>query len=132
MLEARLAKASLLKKIFDSVKDLVTDVNFDCSASGLALQAMDQSHVALVVLLLRSQGFEHYRCDRNMSIGMNMMSLSKVLRCAGNDDVVTLKAKDKADVLNLLFESPSRCFFQVFSQEKTSFPLQLTHSSTLV
>ena len=107
MLEARLAKASLLKKLLDSVKDLVSDVNFDCSDSGIALQAMDTSHVALVVLLLRSQGFEHFRCDRNMSIGLNLVSLTKVVKCAGNDDVVTLKANDKADVLNLLFESPS-------------------------
>jgi proliferating cell nuclear antigen len=64
-----------------------------------------------VVLLLRAQGFEHYRCDRNMSIGMNMGSLTKVMRCAGNDDEVTLKANDKADVLNLLFESPSKFIF---------------------
>jgi proliferating cell nuclear antigen len=68
---------------------------------------MDTSHVALVVLLLRSQGFEHFRCDRNMTIGMNVQSLAKVVKCAGNDDVVTLKANDKADVLSLLFESPS-------------------------
>ncbi|CAN7096921.1 unnamed protein product, partial [Brassica rapa subsp. narinosa] len=30
---------------------------------------MDSSHVALVSLLLRSEGFEHYRCDRNLSMG---------------------------------------------------------------
>ena len=107
MLEAKLAKASLLKKILDSIKDLVTDANFDCSDAGIALQAMDTSHVALVALLLRSQGFEHYRCDRTMSIGVNLQSLTKVVKCAGNDDVVTIKAAEKADVLNLVFESPS-------------------------
>jgi len=44
MFEARLAQASLLKKILESLKDLVTDANFDCSATGIALQAMDSSH----------------------------------------------------------------------------------------
>ena len=107
MLEARLAKASLLKKILDSIKDLVTDANFDCSDAGIAMQAMDSSHVALVVILLRQQGFEHYRCDRSMSIGMSVASLTKVVKIAGQDDSLTLKASDKADVLNLLFESPS-------------------------
>jgi proliferating cell nuclear antigen len=111
MLEARLAKAVTLKKILDSAKDLVTEANFDCSDSGIALQSMDSSHVALVALLLRAQGFEHYRCDRNMSIGLSLTSLSKVVKCAGNDDVITLKANDKADVLGLLFESPSNSFF---------------------
>ncbi|KAE8681545.1 Proliferating cell nuclear antigen [Hibiscus syriacus] len=45
------------------------DVNFDCSATGFSLQAMGSSQVALVALLLRSEGFEHYRCDRNLSMG---------------------------------------------------------------
>jgi hypothetical protein len=76
------------------VKDLVTEANFDCSASGIALQAMDSSHVSLVAMQLKAEGFEHYRCDRDMSIGMNMASLSKILKCANNDDVITLKAED--------------------------------------
>jgi hypothetical protein len=64
MFEARLTQGELLKKIIDSIKDLVTDANFDCSATGFGLQAMDSSHVSLVALLLRADGFEHYRCDR--------------------------------------------------------------------
>nr|GEV17996.1 proliferating cell nuclear antigen [Tanacetum cinerariifolium] len=68
MLELRLVQGSLLKKVMESIKDLVNDANFDCSATGFSLQAMDSSHVALVSLLLRSEGFEHYRCDRNMNL----------------------------------------------------------------
>ena len=30
---------------------------------------MDSSHVSLVALSLRADGFEHYRCDRNVSMG---------------------------------------------------------------
>jgi hypothetical protein len=42
-----------------------------CTArcSGFTLQAMDNSHVSLVSLALRADGFEHFRCDRNMSMG---------------------------------------------------------------
>ena len=93
-LEARITQGSLLKKLIEAVKDLVTEANFDCSASGIALQAMDSSHVSLVAMQLKSDGFEHYRCDRDMSIGMNMASLSKILKCANNDDVITIKAED--------------------------------------
>ncbi len=38
--------------------DLVTDANFDVTANGLSLQAMDSSHVSLVALFLRADGFE--------------------------------------------------------------------------
>lgn len=38
--EARLTQASLIKKILEAIKDLVTDANFDCSAEGLSLQVL--------------------------------------------------------------------------------------------
>ncbi|GMY10962.1 proliferating cell nuclear antigen [Fagus crenata] len=108
MLELRLVQGSLLKKVLESIKDLVNDANFDCSATGFSLQAMDSSHVALVALLLRSEGFEHYRCDRNMSMGMNLNNMSKMLKCAGNDDIITIKADDGSDTVTFMFESPTQ------------------------
>ena len=52
MFESILSEALLLKKIIDSIKDLVTDVNIDVTPAGISLQAMDSSHVALVSLTL--------------------------------------------------------------------------------
>ncbi|KAF9247426.1 hypothetical protein DTO006G1_3406 [Penicillium roqueforti] len=106
MLEARLEQASLLKRVVDAIKDLVQDCNFDCNDSGIALQAMDNSHVALVSMLLRAEGFSPYRCDRNIALGINLLSLTKVLRAAQNEDILTLKAEDSPDSVNLMFESP--------------------------
>ena len=60
--------------------------------------SQDSSHVSLVALLLRADGFDHFRCDRNISLGINLSSMSKVLKCCNNDDIVTLKADDQADV----------------------------------
>ncbi|KAG9243921.1 proliferating cell nuclear antigen [Calycina marina] len=105
MLEARLEQADLLKKVVDAIKDLVQDCNFDCNDSGLALQAMDNSHVALVSMMLKAESFSPYRCDRNIALGVNLTSLTKVLRAAQNEDILTLKAEDAPDVLNLVFES---------------------------
>ena len=36
-------------------------------STGISLQAMDNSHVALVALLMRQDGFEHYRCGTSLS-----------------------------------------------------------------
>lgn len=105
MLEARLGQAQLLKKVVDAIKDLVQDCNFDCNDSGIALQAMDNSHVALVSMMMKAESFSPYRCDRNIALGVNLVSLTKVLRAAQNDDVLTLKAEDAPDSLNLVFES---------------------------
>lgn len=81
------------------------DCNFDCNDSGIALQAMDNSHVALVSMNLQADSFAPYRCDRNIALGVNLTSLTKVLRAAQNNDVLTLKALDAPDSLNLVFES---------------------------
>jgi len=105
MLEARLDQAQLLKKVVDAIKDLVQDCNFDCNDSGIALQAMDNSHVALVSMLLRSEAFAPFRCDRNIALGINLGSLTKVLRAAQNEDMLTIKAEDAPDVVNLVFEN---------------------------
>ena len=93
MFEARLTQGGLLKKLLDAVKDLVNDGNFDCSSTGFGLQAMDTSHVSLVSMMLRSDGFDHYRCDRNISMGMNLNNMAKMLKCANDKDVVTMKVR---------------------------------------
>lgn len=107
MLEARLKSASVLKRLLDAIKELVTDANFECNEDGIGLQAMDNSHVALVTVLLDASEFDFYRCDRNMPLGVNLTSLTKILKCAKDQDIVTLKASDDADSLGLIFESPN-------------------------
>ena len=77
----------------------------ECSSSGVQLQAMDSSHVSLVTLLMKGQGFENYRCDKNISLGINMTSMNKILKCAGNDDAITLRCQDEADSVTFVFES---------------------------
>ncbi|MEW5300499.1 MAG: hypothetical protein WDW38_011131 [Sanguina aurantia] len=106
MFEARIEQGNLLKKLVDGIKDLVTDVNFDLSSNGLGMQAMDTSHVSLVSFLLEADGFKEFRCDRARSLGVSVASLQKVLKCAGADDIITLKADDDGDVMSLMFESP--------------------------
>jgi proliferating cell nuclear antigen len=107
MLEARLHPASILKKLLDSIKDLVNDVNFDCNESGISLQAMDSAHVSLISLLLRDSGFQHYRCDRNINLGISLTNLTKIIKAAGPEDEITLQAGERADSLTLVFTNES-------------------------
>jgi len=115
MFEARIDQGSVLKKIMESIKDLVNEANFDCSSTGISLQAMDSSHVSLVALYLRSEGFQHYRCDRNMSLGINLGSMSKILKCAGNDDHITLKSEDNGSEVFFMFENAEQTRVSHFS-----------------
>lgn len=72
MFEAKLAQGAILKRILDAIKDLVNEASWDCSSTGMSLQAMDTSHVSLVAVLMKAEAFEKYRCDRNITLGMNL------------------------------------------------------------
>jgi proliferating cell nuclear antigen len=67
---------------------------------------MDGSHVALVSLNLSMEGFEHYRADTNMVLGVNVNLLAKVMKLADPADSITLSADDNATHLKLVFENP--------------------------
>merc|ERR1712051_1074696 len=108
MFEARLVQGSLLKKVLESLKDLLNEATWDCADTGIQLQAMDNSHVSLVSVSLRADGFDKFRCDRQLSMGMNLTSMSKILRCAANDDIITIKAQDQADNVTFMFEAPNK------------------------
>jgi len=106
MFEAKLLEGGILKKIVEAIKDVVSEVNIDVSAAGLSLQAMDGSHVALVSLNLSSEGFEHYRADASMVLGLSIATLAKVMKLADAQDSITLQAEDNPSHLKLIFENP--------------------------
>jgi len=109
MFVATIENGDLLKKVIDSVKDLVADANWDCSNEGIALQAMDSAHVSLVSVKLLKEGFnqDDFRCDNQMSMGISLGSMAKVLKCAGAKDSVTLEADEEGDTVNFTFTAPS-------------------------
>ena len=106
MFEARILQAAVLKKIVEALRDLVDETSLECGPDGISLQAMDSSHVCLISLDLSSTGFETYSLPRPFSMGVKMANLSKILKCANNDDSVTLRADEEGDVLSLAFEAP--------------------------
>lgn len=69
---------------------------------------MDSSHVSLCAIVLKAEGFDFYRCDKSFALGVNTPNLAKILKCAGNDDLVTLKCEEGSDTLTLVFQSPAQ------------------------
>src|ERR1035437_500647 len=79
---------------------------------------MDSSHVALVSLNLGQDGFEHFRADTNMVLGVSIGNLSKVMKLADNADSITLSADQEASHLKIVFENPK-------TERTTEFNLNL-------
>ena len=74
MFECTLLQGEIFRKIISSIQDLVTDGNFQVDSDCISLQGMDTSHVSLVNLILKKDGFEDFRCDRDLTLGINFKS----------------------------------------------------------
>ncbi|CAD8064211.1 unnamed protein product [Paramecium primaurelia] len=109
MFEAKFEDGGLFKKIVEAIKELVKNVNLEANGTGISLQAMDTSHVALVALQLNEKGFKKYRCEKSLTMGLSIENLQKILKCSGNDDQITLRTQDEEPTtLSFTFESKNR------------------------
>ena len=70
-----------------------------------------QRHCRMPALALhcapRSPPPPHTTAHPHPHPGMKLASLSKILKCAGNDDVITMKSEDSGDTITFMFESAS-------------------------
>eukprot|EP01071_Lankesteria_metandrocarpae_P012528 Lankesteria_metandrocarpae@DN6006_c0_g1_i1.p1 len=114
MLEARIQQGVLLKKIFESLKEMVSEVNLDCAESGIAMQAMDTSHVALAMLTLHESFFEKYQCDRTRTLGLNLPAVCKVFKLCNQDDSVIIRHNNDSDSVSFVFEGAAEDRFSDF------------------
>lgn len=109
MFQAQLPRCLLIKKVIEAIKDLLVDGSWECTNEGMSLQEMDSSHVILISLLLKRDGFDKYVCERNVTISTKISSMLKILKCSNNNDRLTMTAKDvHPDTFTFTFESTDR------------------------
>lgn len=120
MFSAKLQEGAVFKKIIDAIKDVVGNINMEIGPNGLSFQAMDVTHIALVTLSLKSEGFSVYRCDKQFPIGLKLPQLHKILKCSDNNDSITLECESEPNSLKIIFESSKQ-------ERKSVFNLNLVH-----
>jgi proliferating cell nuclear antigen len=105
MFEAKLSQSGQIKKLIEAVKDIVSDANLECNENGISLQAMDSSHVSLVSLIIPSDDFDVFKCEKPITLGLNLNSFYKILKCSSNDDSIFISSSEISDILIIIFES---------------------------
>lgn len=104
-MEGCLKNGEVLVKIIAAISELVTEANIDCREQGMSLQAMDSSHVSMVNMLLRAEGFEPWKCENSCQLGLHMEHLTKLLKCMHSKDSVELNYKENGEELDFVFRS---------------------------
>lgn len=63
---------SLSLCLHSSTTFTLSTLTSSCLLSGISIQSMDSSHVSLVSMELSSEGFDPYRCDKNVTLGISL------------------------------------------------------------
>ncbi|CAD2105108.1 proliferating cell nuclear antigen 2, putative [Plasmodium vinckei] len=102
MFECRI-DGQFFKKLFETLKDICTEVNLECDENGIKMQSMDCSHVSLVDLNIMSDFFQHYRCDKKCVLGISINFMLKILSVIKEKSTVFLFKEDNENdaVLNI-------------------------------
>ena len=88
-------------------------MNLDATPEGLSLQAMDSAHVSLVALKINEGAFEDYRCDKPLTLGINLSDFAKILKMAKNDDLMILSSIENTSSLSIVFDNKSKDIYNI-------------------
>lgn len=103
---ASFGEAATLKRIIEALVDLATDANLYTDASGIHMQAMDSSHVALCMFIFPPDAM-HYFDGKTRVMGVHIKTLHQILRCVRECDMVHLRETETKDHLGLYTSSPN-------------------------
>jgi proliferating cell nuclear antigen len=82
-------QTNAVRVLFESLKNILSDVNFKADSSGIKLTAVDGTTTAIVNLFLHSEKFEEYICENSINIGLNLASVFKILKGIKNTDTIS-------------------------------------------
>ena len=87
-------QGSAIKSVFETLKDLLNDVNFVFDSRGLVVATLDTAHVTFVSLRLSAENFEKYECPQRFVAGLNISNTFKILKILGNSDTLSMSSEE--------------------------------------
>lgn len=82
-------QSNAIKTLIEGLKDIMVDVNFNVTKSGIQVTAIDGKLVTMVHLNLIATSFELFHCSSDITLGLNIKDLYVFLKPVGNNDVIT-------------------------------------------
>ena len=92
LFECKTIQGSVFKSVVEVLKEIINDTNIVVDSSGMRILTMDSAHSCLVTMKLDSDMFEVFECKEGpIHIGVNMLSLFKLLKSVSSNDTVGMK-----------------------------------------
>lgn len=113
-------QSTAIRSLFETLKEILHDVNFTWDTEGVKLLTMDGARCACVFLKLNAGSFDEYVCAEPITTGLNMAVMFKLLKACGNNDTVTIFIRK---------DSPHELGITINNSEKNS---QTTYKAKLL
>lgn len=102
-------QGNAIRTLFEVLKEILHDTNIAFSPSGVKLMTVDGSHVSLIHMNLDAVNFEEFHCPAAMTVGINMLSMFKLIKCVGSHDTVVLYVtRDNPHELGIRIENSDK------------------------
>ncbi|MFX0098302.1 MAG: proliferating cell nuclear antigen (pcna) [Candidatus Hodarchaeota archaeon] len=92
---AALENPRIIRGIIEAISFLIDETYLYAYPSGVKMNAIDSSHVAMLLAQLPKEIFTEYECKEQFKIGLNVADISKILRRAKSEDTVELIRKSE-------------------------------------
>ena len=100
VIRLKTVQASSIKGVFEVLKDILDDINIVFTAKGVEILAMDTASVVLVHVFLDSVNFEEYSCPEDITAGVNVSNLFKLLKSVSSQDTLDMSITGR-DVMTI-------------------------------
>jgi proliferating cell nuclear antigen len=98
-----------IRTLFEVLKEVLHDVLLKFDETGVSLVQMDSTKNILVSMKLRAEDFEEYFCVGTSEVGLNLMSLFKLLKITGSHDTVSMYLlRNQDDELGITIHNPDK------------------------
>lgn len=88
-------QAAAIKAIFETLKDILNDVNIYFQPDGMYIVTLDTARTSLIDMYLAADNFEEYHCEQEIIAGINISNTFKLLKTITNNDVLRLEINSK-------------------------------------
>jgi proliferating cell nuclear antigen len=127
-MKLRTVKSIAIRVLFESLKEILTDVNINFTKEFMKISAMDGSKKSMVHLKLETDKFEDYYCENDINLGVNMTNLFKLIKTINNNDTISFFVeKDEPSKLQIRIENSDKITtyrYRLLQIENTGFTIQ--------
>lgn len=109
LLRFRTIQATVIRTLFEGLKDPLPDTNIEFTEHGMKIMSMDESHTVLIRVDLKAEGFDEYFCENKQVLGISIPNLCKMLKSFSQSDIMTWWVlRSDPNILNIGLENSEK------------------------